>query len=259
MKNKITVIAEDKSEAISFAVQQGLPLCASVDQANTPYALIYADNGIVLAKRSGKKWIETQVDFVTGAKAHRRKFGGGNGQAIAKAVGLNKASQLRVIDATAGMGGDAFVLATLGCHVTMIERSPVVRLLLEDGLARGLNHAESEDEELFDILKRMHLVYGDSHAELDKIKNEHAQVVYLDPMFPERKKSAEVKKDMRFFHDIVGSDIDAEGLLSVALEKAVNRVVVKRPKIAPYLGGVEPGYQLLGKAGRFDIYPKKAF
>jgi 16S rRNA (guanine1516-N2)-methyltransferase len=82
-------------------------------------------------------------------------------------------------------------------------------------------------------------------------------VIYLDPMFPERKKSASVKKEMQFFHEIIGKDEDSEGLIQSAIEKAIYRVAVKRPKIAGYLGNKKPTTQLLGKASRFDIYTKK--
>jgi len=259
MNNKLTIVTEHNQEALCSAIPWDTAWCDSLGRVETPYALISNKEGLRLAKRVGKKWTQSCVDFVTGAKAHRRKFGGGKGQSIAKAVGLNKVSSLTVVDATAGMGGDAFVLASLGCKVTMIERCPVVRMLLADGLARGCAYAETEDAELFAILQRMQLVDGDSLTQIPLLDKAQTQVIYLDPMFPERKKSAQVKKEMQFFHDIVGDDNDADGLLDAALKKAVNRVVVKRPRIAPYLAGIAPGYQLVGKSGRFDVYPIRAF
>ena len=244
------------AQAQAFADRYGYGFSDGQAPETVGYTLRFDDETVNLCQRQGKKTIFSQVDFVGGPKAHRRKFGGGKGQAIAKAVGLNKTKQLTVLDATAGMGGDAFVLASLGCEVTLVERSPVVRALLADGISRAL---ASDDEELQVIVARMHLIEGDSIDYLQRLEPASFNVVYLDPMFPQRKKSAEVKKEMQFFHDIVGDDADADSLLSPALNIAENRVVVKRPKVAPYLAAHEPGYQLLGKANRFDIYPLKAF
>lgn len=236
----------------------GCPISATSELPESNFAVLIAENDISIADCRGKKAIRTSVDFTVGSKAHRRKYGGGKGQAIAKAVGLNKQAGISVLDATAGMGGDAFVLATLGCYVTMVERSPIVRVLLQDGLRRASEFAAIEDAELQEILSRMTLVEDDS-LEVLQSSIEPPQVVYLDPMFPERKKSAEVKKEMQIFHALVGDDSDADQLLEPALKLASHRVVVKRPKIAPYLNNREPGYQLVGKANRFDIYPLKAF
>ncbi len=197
------------------------------------------------------------VDFVSGAVAHRRKFGGGKSQSIVKAVGVTDAKrQLSVLDATAGLGRDAFVLATLGCQVTMIERSPIVRLLLEDGLSRAAG-----DADVGEIVSRMTLLAGSSHDHMAKLVQDWQtfDVVYLDPMFPHRDKSAAVKKEMVLFQSLLGPDRDADGLLAPALELAEHRVVVKRPRKAPDLNEQEPGYRLEGKSGRFDIYPLKRF
>jgi len=79
-------------------------------------------------------------------------------------------------------------------------------------------------------------------------------VVYLDPMFPPRDKSALVKKEMRAFHDVVGSDDDADALLAPALKLAQKRVVVKRPGYAGFLAGVAPTMAVTGKNNRFDVY-----
>ena len=80
----------------------------------------------VLRKLDEPKLGDVFVDFVAGAMAHRRKFGGGRGEAIAKAVGIKGAELPSVIDATAGLGRDAFVLASIGCQVRLVERHPVV-------------------------------------------------------------------------------------------------------------------------------------
>ena len=194
-----------------------------------------------------------RVDFVEGAVAHRRLFGGGVGQMIAKAVGLQPGVRPTVVDATAGLGRDAFVLAQLGCQVTLIERNPLIAALLEDGLQRA-----AADADVAAIVSRMRLLGGDAIALLNTWPDEVPQVVYLDPMFPHRDKSALVKKEMRLFRPVVGDDDDAPALLEAALALATHRVVVKRARKAPAIAGPKPAFTLEGNSSRFDIYAKKS-
>lgn len=195
-----------------------------------------------------------RVDFIEGPLAHRRQQGGGNGQMIAKAVGIQPGIRPVILDATAGLGRDAFVLAQLGCTVTLIERQALVGALLADGLRRG-----RLDPEVGTIMQRMHLRLGNAIEQMAAWTGEPPQVIYLDPMFPHREKSSLVKKEMRVFRPLVGDDDDAPELLAAALALATHRVVVKRPRKAPNVAGKQPGYTLEGKSSRFDIYPKKAF
>lgn len=193
------------------------------------------------------------VDFVEGAVAHRRRFGGGRGQTIAKAVGLKGGANPTVLDATGGLGRDAFVLASLGCHVTLLERSPVVAALLDDGLGRAMADAEIGNW----VAERLSLIHTDAVAWMTGLSEENfPDVVYLDPMFPHRRKSAHVKKEMAFFQQLVGSDEDADRLLPAALRVARKRVVVKRPDYAPVLGGMKPTMAITSKKHRFDVYVK---
>jgi 16S rRNA (guanine1516-N2)-methyltransferase len=195
------------------------------------------------------------VDFASDALTFRRLHGGGKKEAIARAIGLKGKANLRVLDATAGLGRDAFVLASLGCVVDMIERSPVVAALLQDGLDR----AKSDNQLGNWIPNHMHLFHGVAVNLLQswqdtKPASERPDVVYLDPMFPHRKKNAAVKKEMRLFQQLLGPDEDADLLLEPALAVAKNRVVVKRPSGAPFLAGKKPQIEMLGKANRFDVY-----
>ncbi|WP_420853523.1 class I SAM-dependent methyltransferase [Shewanella insulae] len=217
------------------------------------FELVFEDNCLILNKRDEPKLKGILVDFVTGAVAHRRKFGGGRGQAIAKAVGLKQGVTPSVVDGTAGLGRDAFVLASLGCKVTMVERNPVVAALLEDGLRRAYEDADIGPW----MRERMHLVHGSSLTALAEL-GEQVDVVYLDPMYPHREKSALVKKEMRVFQSLVGADLDADGLLAPAMALASKRVVVKRPDYADDLDGVKPSTRIETKKNRFDVYVKAA-
>lgn len=214
-----------------------------------PFALTYQNQQLALKKTDEPKLSAITVDFVSGAMAHRRQFGGGRGEAIAKAVGVKGSYLPKVIDATAGLGRDAFVLASIGCHVTMFERHPVVAALLADGLKRAY-----QDPTIGQWLaQHLQLIYHSSIDGLD-CYTDKPDVVYLDPMFPHRQKSALVKKEMRVFQQLVGSDSDADSLLEPARRLAQKRVVVKRPDYAPFLANEKPTAEIKTKNHRFDIY-----
>ncbi|QUJ67426.1 class I SAM-dependent methyltransferase [Photobacterium sp. GJ3] len=222
------------------------------------FALQLTHERLELLKRDEPKLGAVYVDLAGGAASHRRKFGGGRGQAIAKAVGLKSGAMPRVLDATAGLGRDAFVLASLGCTVQMVERHPVVAALLEDGLRRAKADAEIGHW----VSERMTLLHATSQDALAQLADDPdylaPDVVYLDPMFPHKKKSALVKKEMRVFQSLVGADTDADLLLTPSLALATKRVVVKRPDYAPWLDGQQPSTVIETKKNRFDVYVKAA-
>lgn len=224
--------------------------------AEDAYTLVSSEDGLVLhtIDMQGNN-LSIRADFHGASATYRRKKGGGKGQMIAKAVGVKGGRCPYVLDATAGLGKDAFVLASLGCRVTLLERSSIVHALLEDGLAQARKFGASEDRELVEILDRMELIGGDALDYMEAVSTEaRPDVVYLDPMFPPRTKSAQVKKEMQVFHQLLGADKDADALLEPALKIARHRVVVKRPRIAPALSDSEPSYTLEGKRNRFDVY-----
>ena len=188
------------------------------------------------------------VDFVGGAVGHRFRSNEGRGQALAKAAGLVRGATPEIVDATAGLGRDAFLLASLGAKVTLIERSEKMHALLAEGLER----AAAEGGRYAETVARMTLLFGDSCALLPELK---PQVVLVDPMHPPRGNTALVKKEMRQIREIVGTDPDAERLMQVALEVAQNRVVLKWPLRAEPMAGIrKPSHQILGKSTRYDVF-----
>ncbi|MFQ2167106.1 class I SAM-dependent methyltransferase [Aeromonas hydrophila] len=239
------ILLEDPAKAA-----QAEALASQLGQTDLPqFALVFTAARLELRKLDEPKLGAVYVDFVEGAVAHRRKFGGGRGQSIAKAVGLKAGAMPNVVDATAGLGRDAFVLASLGCKVTMIERSPVVAALLQDGLARA-----AQDPEIGPwVCERMQLLHGPAVETLLGL-TERPDVIYLDPMFPHKQKSALVKKEMRVFQSLVGPDLDADALLPAALAMADKRVVVKRPDYAGWLNEHKPSMAIETKSNRFDVY-----
>ena len=239
----------------ALAEKSGCTFIADPSFAEDDSLIISFMDAAMSVCRKGSKEKPVFVDFVGGKSGHRRKFGGGKGQDIAKAVGLNKRAKPSVVDATGGLGRDGFILASLGCTVTLIERSPVIAALLEDGLKRARQNID-----VAEIAGRMTLINGDSKEVMETLAQEgqRADIVYLDPMFPHREKSALVKKEMRLFQDLLGHDPDSDQLLAPALKLAEYRIAIKRPKGAPDLNQQEPTYRLEGKACRYDIYALKA-
>jgi 16S rRNA (guanine1516-N2)-methyltransferase len=187
-------------------------------------------------------------DFTGGAVAHRFRFGGGRGQALPKAVGMKSGKIPMVVDATAGLGRDAFLLASLGAQVILIERSPDMHKLLAEGLAR----ARKTGGEVADVISRMTLLHGDARDLLSTLSPE---VVLVDPMHPPRKKSALVKNEMRLIREITGTDGDSVELMTAALATASKRVVLKWPLRADPMEGICPAsHQIVGKTTRYDVF-----
>ncbi len=246
----------DAVAASNFAQQLGLEILQNVKftkENRFPLLMIYDRHGPSLVQTGKGAPGPVRADFVSGKTDHRRKFGGGKGQLISKAVGLKSGITPSVLDATAGLGQDAFVLACQGCEMTLLERSPVVAELLSAGLELA-----RRSYDVAPITAHMNMINADSIEWLSAQPESVADVIYLDPMFPDRDKSSLVKKEMRLFKMIIGGDLDAEALLAVALEKARYRVVVKRPRKAPEIDGIKPSLKLEGKSSRYDIYTLKS-
>ena len=189
-----------------------------------------------------------KCSFIEGPILHRLKYGKGRGQNLAKAVGMKSNKNRTIIDATAGLGYDAFILASLGANVTLIERSKIMYNLLQE----GISEAKSFGGEISGIISRMNLIFGDSKFILPDLLPE---VILIDTMYKDRKKTALVKNDMRLVRDIVGSDSDYIQLIDVALNQASNRVVIKQPRYADQINNIKPySHQILGKTIRYDVY-----
>lgn len=192
------------------------------------------------------------VDFDNNSLQYRQRHHT-QPEALLKAAAVKQSHMTRVLDATAGFGLDAYLFAAAGSMVTLCERSKILHAMLEDGIRRAAN---SEEALVRQTVARMHLHSGDSLTLMQSDWQERPEIVYLDPMFPERKKkSAKVKKNMFLLQQLLHGKEDVPGLLAQALELAVKRVVVKRPRHAPFLEGRAPGFSLEGKSSRFDVYP----
>ena len=240
------VVVDDHSVSRAQALADRLGLVLSDLQPDKNQLWLSQDGLAFKAPAFNKPF---SIDFNSGKYDHRRKFGGGRGQPIARAVGLKQGQTPSIIDATAGFARDAFVLASLGCQVTLLEQNLVLSLLIEDALQRA-----AAEPAIAEIAGRMQLYQGNAIGLLAEPALK-ADVIYLDPMYPGRDKSALVKKEMQLLHQLVGADMDSAELLSVARSKARKRVVVKRPKGAEFVGDQQPAASVQSKNTRFDIYP----
>lgn len=254
IKNRLAVAStnETQDEAakqialklnLFFIGRPNFPLTIDYD-----YLLLVTPHYLGLQKISARTFRPFYIDFTSGTMLYRLRKATLHNELIARAMGKKPKDNPLIIDATAGLGRDSFILAALGFQVTMLERSPILYLLLKDGLDRA-----GKIQEFSGIVQHLTLICDDAKKWLQHT-SQKPQIIYLDPMFPERKKSASVKKDMQILQDLLGKDHDSEALFSIAKSCASERIVVKRPQFAPNIKEIAPNYSLSGKNNRFDIY-----
>jgi 16S rRNA (guanine1516-N2)-methyltransferase len=235
--------------AAELANRLGLPLAESGQQPGLLLRLTQA--GLELLKLDDPHLRRPlRVDFTAGALDFRRRQPGR--ELLLRAVGCKGTVRPAVLDATGGLGRDSFLLAAAGCQVRIVEREPVLAALLADGLKQA-----SLCPETAEIAARIRLTVGDAIAVLQemRVNGQRAEVIYLDPMFPERRKSALVKKEAQFLQLLAAPDNpETEKELLTAALAVSQRVAIKRPVWAPFLAGRQPSHFLTGKTVRFDVH-----
>ena len=253
-ESTVGVFPDSSDDAIHAAAKRladrlSLPLVTEPDPA-CALLLTVTDKRLELRSNIARAPGPVYVDFVGGSLGYSRRvnrFG-----LLFRAIGTQP-DGCTIVDATAGLGHDAFLLAYHGWKVTAIERSPILAALLADGIERARQVPELDDR----LRDRLELVVGDAREVLKTLTAERTvDVVYIDPMFPPKKKSALVKKEMRVLRRVVGDDPDAGELLDVARSVTSRRVVVKRmihaSPIAP-----APSRSYRGKTTRYDVYERR--
>ena len=248
----VFVVYEEKNRVRSqlLANQLTIPLLDELAAVDAKFRL-YFDQQILKLTESKQLNSAVWVDFSSGKTAYRQKHQGKGKLPISRACGIKNNHRPSIVDATAGLGQDAFLLAGLDCKVTCIEQNPYLAALLADGFTR----AQSSDPWVQKIVSRMQLLHGQAE---DLLSDQCADVIYLDPMYPhqENKKSSKVKKGMQLFRAFPGTASDEVTLLEVAINSAKERVVVKRPDWASSIQGIKPSHQVPSKNHRYDIYVK---
>ena len=237
--HKIAVIDDEK-----LAKELGLDLVDYSAADNFDFLLIRTKNHLELRQKANSSSVLV-IDFLEKSLVHRKKHASLNNEAIARAVGLKTNKNLNIIDATAGLGKDAFILASLGANITLLERSSIIAALLEDALTRAKDKVN------------MTLVKEDAITFLNNcsLKNQ-PDVIYLDPMFPPKIKSALVKKDIKMLQTLLGTDQDEDKLLIAALDCAKSRVVLKRPNWAKLPTAHKPHMNIYTPNYYFAVYIK---
>jgi 16S rRNA (guanine1516-N2)-methyltransferase len=215
--------------------------------------LVCGSEGLTLvAHQETDSPLALNIDLAGGTRGYRQARAAESREDLVRALGrLPRDSQ--VLDASAGLGRDALVLAAWGFKVVALERNPVLAALLADALERASGH-----EALRAALARVDLQQGDVREWLS-LQGRVFDAAVFDPMFPPRRKDAQVKKDMRVLHRLLGTeaDHDAPDTLVVLLRHVRGCVVVKRPLHAPCLGDLKPARSLRGRSTRFDVYLPK--
>jgi 16S rRNA (guanine1516-N2)-methyltransferase len=242
-KTTIEVVLDSREERLIKAVESIQHSLG--DQTGEPTHRLYVGKtGIEI--RSEGSLNSHKVDFST----IDRRVGGGNlsrRQTLPKAIG---SLDHDVVDATAGFGADAARLALMGYRVTALEQVPVIAAMLQDALIRA-----KQNPQLTKALGgRLQFIEVDATQWL--LQNKGVGVVYLDPMFPpKRKKSALPPGHIQLLQSLVG-DVNneaTENLFKAALNAATRRVVVKRPNHAPLMGS-NPAAIHEGKLVRYEVY-----
>ncbi|MBA2709276.1 MAG: class I SAM-dependent methyltransferase [Tatlockia sp.] len=236
MKKHLSVGYETESlyqQALTLAESLGLP----INNDSEEKLIVTTDK--LLLKMAHFSALYSDFD----SKTWQVRRDAGKKQGLVRAC--KPAKGLRIIDATAGWGRDAAVLASFGAEVLMLERQPILAALLNDGLMR---QNEQSKKNLKLTLKQV-----DSKDYLQSLTpNDFPDVIYIDPMHPTRQKAALVKKDMQALQQLFGTDEDAHLLIELARKRALKRIVVKWPQhLSPIL---KPDLSIEGKVIRFDIW-----
>ena len=235
----------DKTLAESFANKMGIPLIcedsASQSKNSTGLTVLFDKEGVTLTGYN----LSYQGDFE--GSLRRVTEGRLQHEMLAKAIKSDQSNK-KAIDATAGMGEDAFLIAANGYNVTLCEQNPVIVLLLKDAIRRAKKHPV-----LKPIVEKMQAVEGNS-IDILKSNLDPVDLIYLDPMFPGKQKNSLTNKKLQLIQKMEAPCSLEEELFEAALLAAPEKIVVKRPLKAPFLANKKPNYSLEGKSIRYDCY-----
>ncbi|HIJ84214.1 MAG TPA: class I SAM-dependent methyltransferase [Magnetococcales bacterium] len=240
--------ASATEKASLWSKRLGLPIVDHIDHTPLPLLVIHQGRLELRLGNARQKGVYCEFSIAKAQNIQRQE---GKKSLLARAIGLGKIPSPNVLDATAGLGQDSFLLAFHGCRVQLFERSPIVAALLEDGMQRALTHPQTQTI----VQQRMQLHMADADAFMQHPPNgPRTDCVYLDPMFTKSNHSALAKKEMQMLRLLVGQDEDAPRLLQTAIAYGRQRIVVKRPLKAPPLEGPAPHFSIQGTTIRYDVY-----
>lgn len=241
MNNEIVVCFEkggQKDMAEAFARRIGAEIS---EKPGPKLTILFHAKGVSLTGYG----LSYQGDFEN--MLHRVTNGRLQHEMLVRAAKSDKPGR-KAIDATAGMGEDAFLLAAQGYEVTLFEQNPVIAVLLKDALRRAKKHPV-----LKDIASRMNLVQDNSVEGMSKLLDP-VDVIYLDSMFPARQKSSLINKKLQLIQKLEPPCSEETDLFDAAISASPSKIIVKRPLKSEFLAGRKPSYTLNGKAIRYDCY-----
>lgn len=241
MNNEIVVCFEkggQKDMAEAFARRIGAEIS---EKPGPKLTILFHAKGVSLTGYG----LSYQGDFEN--MLHRVTNGRLQHEMLVRAAKSDKPGR-KAIDATAGMGEDAFLLTAQGYEVTLFEQNPVIAVLLKDALRRAKKHPV-----LKDIASRMNLVQDNSVEGMSKLLDP-VDVIYLDPMFPARQKSSLINKKLQLIQKLEPPCSEETDLFDAAISASPSKIIVKRPLKSEFLAGRKPSYTLNGKAIRYDCY-----
>lgn len=241
MNNEIVVCLEkggQKDMAEAFARRIGAEIS---EKPGPKLTILFHAKGVSLTGYG----LSYQGDFEN--MLHRVTNGRLQHEMLIRAAKSDKPGR-KAIDATAGMGEDAFLLAAQGYEVILFEQNPVIAVLLKDALRRAKKHPV-----LKDIASRMNLVQDNSVEGMSKLLDP-VDVIYLDPMFPARQKSSLINKKLQLIQKLEPPCSEETDLFDAAISASPSKIIVKRPLKSEFLAGRKPSYTLNGKAIRYDCY-----
>lgn len=241
---------EPTATELALGDDLGCDIVAASAEAKSEYdfLLCWQEGALTLLATASDAPGGLSIDFSDNS-LRKRALDGLKRQGIGKAVGLKKKPLPDILDATAGLGSDAYLLASAGCQVFLLERSAIIHALLQDALQRLSSQADSPADSVARNLKLLHADFLDQ-----SLAESSVDVVYLDPMFPTDRKSARSGKGMYLLQELLGNDCEEEQMLAKARYVARNRVVVKRGKRSSWLAQKEPDIIFRGSSSRFDVY-----
>lgn len=242
---RLAVLESDDCRSAALAERLVVSL-VNVEQADTyAFFLCYRDGCLKLLDRQTLKKGGLSVD-IEPRPGEQHSYPAPKKDLLAQAVGKKS---LGIVDTTTGWAQDSLALFRMGYQLTCMERSPVMAELIGDGLAR----LAQKDWVLKRQLAMPRLLVGNA-IELLSMLPEKPDCIYLDPMFPPKRKAA-TRKSMAILRDILGDDLDRAELFDIAMQTTGRRVVVKSPDYADPLGG-KPSESYQGKLLRYDVYLK---
>lgn len=242
---------------------QALPAQCQSDRRQSTHPCLVVDERQTTLEWGGPPPTRLQLSFIGGKNRYRADNSRRREETLARALGIGKRlsarqlSQWTVLDATSGLGRDAWAIASYGCSVIAMERCTWLQWMQREALQEALAHPAT-----IDCASRLTLVHADAGLWLAQGYASRAiSAIYLDPMYPARSKSAAVKKDMQALQQLIGKDQDSKELLTHALDaahnSAIDRVVVKRPRGAEPLENtknIAPHHQHESRKTRYDVY-----